>query len=178
MKYKENSSNISSITWNIELIEAKRVVSITFPLDYKKNSVGYNESKIICDAFEYATQKNLPVIATVTSSGMKITEGTVALFQMANIAAAIKQHSDKGLLYIAIVRNTSLGGISASLVALADIIIGIKGAIYGFSGRRIIENTLNEKLPESFQTVESAKEHGMVDIVTDIDELNKNIKKY
>ena len=93
------------------------------------------------------------------------------------MATAVKQHSNKGLLFISIVTNPTLGGASASFVSLADIIIAEKGATYGFSGKRIIEDTTHEKLSDDFQTAEYAKRHGMIDIVADRDEIKSLIGK-
>ena len=123
------------------------------------------------------TQRKIPVIAVVASGGIRVNEGTLALMQMAKMTAAVKQHSAKGLLYISVVTNPTLGGASASFVSLADIIIAEKHAVYGFSGRRIIEDTTHEQLPDDFQTAEYAKRHGMVDIVADKSEIKQIISK-
>ena len=148
-----------------------RYVSICFDISPKKNTIGCQEGELICNAFDYAAKKKLPVVAFVSSGGIRVTEGTKALMQMAKMAVAIKEHSNQGLLFIAVVYNLTLGGVSASLVSLADIIIGKKMSIYGFSGKRIVESTTREIFPDNFQTVEYAKEHGMIDIVANEDEI-------
>ena len=133
----------------------------------RMGTVGSSEGEKITSAFEYATQNRLPVISVVASGGMRVTEGTLALVQMIKMSAAVKRHSDRGLLYVSIITNPTLGGASASFVSLADVIIAEKKAVYGFSGRRIIEATTHEALPDDFQTAEYAKCHGMVDIIAE-----------
>lgn len=159
------------------LISGSKILLIQLDKSYRAGTIGVVEGEKISMAFEYATQKKMPVIAVVASGGIRVNEGTVALMQMAKMAAAVKQHSAKGLLYISVVTTPTLGGASASFVSLADIIIAEKDAIYGFSGRRIIEDTTHEQLPEDFQTAEYAKRHGMVDIVANKSEIKQIISK-
>ena len=158
-------------------INKVKILLIQFDKSNKMGTIGVAESEKITSAFEYATQKKIPVIAVVASGGIRVNEGTLALMQMAKMTAAVKQHSAKGLLYISVVTNPTLGGASASFVSLADIIIAEKYAVYGFSGRRIIEDTTHEQLPVNFQTAEYAKHHGMVDIVADKSEIKQIISK-
>lgn len=159
------------------LTNGTEILLIQLDKSYKTGTIGVVEGEKISKAFEYATKKKLPVVLVVASGGIRVNEGTLALMQTAKMAAAVKQHSAKGLLYISVVTTPTLGGASASFVSLADIIIAEKDAIYGFSGRRIIEDTTHEQLPEDFQTAEYAKRHGMVDIVADKSEIKQIISK-
>lgn len=159
------------------LIGQIKTLCIQLDKTYKMGTIGVSEGEKITLAFEYATKKKLPIVAVVASGGIRVQESTPALMQMVKMAAAVKQHSNKGLLFISVVTNPTLGGASASFVSLADIIIAEKGATYGFSGKRIIEDTTNEQLPDDFQTAEYAKRHGMVDIVADKDEIKSLIGK-
>lgn len=159
------------------LIDKVKVLLIQFDKSDKMGSIGIAEGEKITSAFEYASQRRLPVIVVVASGGIRVNEGALALIQMAKMSAAVKKYSDKGLLYIAVVTNPTLGGASASFVSLADIIISERDAIYGFSGRRIIEDTTHEQLPDDFQTAEYAKRHGTVDIVADKSEIKQIISK-
>lgn len=167
----------NAVQVNTYFADKMKILLIQFDKSVKLGTIGVAESEKITSAFEYATQKKMPVIAVVASGGIRVNEGTLALMQMAKMAAAVKQHSAKGLLYISIVTNPTLGGASASFVSLADIIIAEKDTVYGFSGRRIIEDTTHEQLPEDFQTAEYAKRHGMVDIVADKSEIKQIISK-
>ena len=138
--------------------------------------MGIKEGEKITLAFEYATKKRLPVLSVVASGGVRIHEGTPALMQMVKTAAAVKLHSDKGLLYVSVIADPTLGGVSASFASLADIIIAEEGARYGFSGKQIICETTHEQIPDGFQTAEYAKKHGMVDIVTNRSNIKLIIK--
>lgn len=172
IKQKKNSVKVSKCLTN-----GIRIILIEFNKSNKMGAIGTIEGKKISKAFKYATKKKLPVVAVVASSGIRIDEGTLALMQMINMTAAVKKHSDKGLLYISVVTNPTLGGASASFVSLADIIIAEKDAVYGFSGKRIIEQTTQEQLPKDFQTGQYAKKHGMVDIVANKEEIKQSISK-
>jgi acetyl-CoA carboxylase carboxyl transferase subunit beta len=172
-KFESNNTVIVGIA----SINQVNILCIQLDKTYKMGTIGVAEGEKITLAFEYATKKNLPIVAVVASGGIRINEGTLALMQMAKMVSAVKRHSDKGLLYISIVTNPTLGGASASFVSLADIIIAEKGATYGFSGRRIIEDTTHEQLPDDFQTAEYARRHGMVDIVANKSEIKQLIAK-
>lgn len=157
----------NAITFGEDRVGSYRFVRIQFHKEFKNGTIGVSEGTVICRAFEWATRKRTPVIAWVSSAGIRVTDGTPALMQMIRIAGAVKEHSEKGLLLIAILENITLGGVSASLVSLADIIIAEKNALYGFSGKRIVQDTTHEQLPLDFQSAAFAKRHGMVDIVAD-----------
>ena len=101
-------------------------------------------------------------------------EGIISLMQMAKTSAAIAKHDEAGLLYISVITNPTTGGVTASFAMLGDIIISEPGAILGFAGRRVIENTINQKLPEDFQSAEFMLEKGFVDDIVD----RKNLKNY
>lgn len=167
----------NSVIIGVASIRKIKILCMQLDKTCRMGTIGVAEGEKVTLAFEYATKKKLPIVAVVSSGGIRVNEGTVALMQMAKMAAAVKQHSAKGLLYISVVTTPTLGGASASFVSLADIIIAEKDAIYGFSGRRIIEDTTHEQLPEDFQTAEYAKRHGMVDIVADKSEIKQIISK-
>lgn len=167
----------NAVNTSICLINGTKVLLLQLDKSYKMGTIGVFEGEKITLSFEYATQKKLHIIAIVASGGIRVNEGTLALMQMVKMSAAVKKHSDKGLLYIVVVTNPTLGGANASFVSLADIIIAEKNAIYGFSGRRIIENTTHEHLSDNFQTADYAKQHGMVDIVAEKAEIKQIISK-
>lgn len=167
----------NGISYYIVQVNDIKYVALDFDCDVKKNTIGCKEGELICHAFHYATRKKLPVISFVSSGGIRVTEGTLALMQMIKMVIAVKRHSDEGLLYISVIKHLTLGGASASFVALADIIIGVRGAIYGFTGKRIIEETTHEKLTDEFQTVDYAKAHGMLDIVVEKEEVEEIVYK-
>jgi acetyl-CoA carboxylase carboxyl transferase subunit beta len=174
----KNHKSANAVIVGSASIGKMKILCIYFDKTYKMGTIGVSEGEKIALAFEYATKKKSPIVAVVASGGIRVQESTPALMQMVKITSAVKQHSDKGLLFISIVTNPTLGGASASFVSLADIIIAEKGATYGFSGKRIIEDTTHERLPDDFQTAEYAKRYGMVDIVADKDEIKALIGKF
>ena len=112
---------------------------------------------------EQATQRRYPVVIVCTSGGARMQEGMLSLMQMAKISAALQRHQDARLLYIPVLTNPTTGGVTASFAMLGDIIIAEPKATICFAGRRVIEQTLREKLPEDFQTAEDLLKHGFVD---------------
>ncbi|MFN6463173.1 MAG: acetyl-CoA carboxylase, carboxyltransferase subunit beta [Nostoc sp. DedVER02] len=112
---------------------------------------------------EQATQRRYPVVIICTSGGARMQEGMLSLMQMAKISAALQRHKDARLLYIPVLTNPTTGGVTASFAMLGDIILAEPKATIGFAGRRVIEQTLREKLPENFQTAEDLLLHGFVD---------------
>lgn len=171
------SETDNAVIVGIALIGHSKILCIRLDKTYKMGTIGVVEGEKITLAFEYAVKKNLPVVVVAASGGIRVQEGTTALMQMAKMAAAVKKHSDKGLLYISVITNPTLGGASASFISLADIIIAERNAIYGFSGKRIVESTISGQLPDDFQTAEYARRHGMVDIVADKENVKPLIER-
>jgi acetyl-CoA carboxylase carboxyl transferase subunit beta len=117
----------------------------------------------ITRAFEYATEHRLPIIIFCASGGARMHEGIYSLMQMAKTSAAAKRHSDAGLLYVSVLTHPTTGGVTASFAYLGDIIMAEPQALIGFAGPRVIEQTINQKLPTGFQRSEFLLEHGMLD---------------
>ncbi|RPF49846.1 acetyl-CoA carboxylase carboxyl transferase subunit beta [Thermodesulfitimonas autotrophica] len=128
-------------------------------------SMGAAVGEKIVRAVGRACERRLPLIIFVASGGARMQEGVVALLQMAKTAAAIKRLDDAGLLYIPVLTDPTTGGVSASFGMLGDIILAEPGALIGFTGPRVIEQTIKQKLPEGFQRAEFLQEHGMIDLV-------------
>lgn len=131
--------------------------------------VGEKVSRLI----EHAAEKELPLVIVSASGGARMQEGILSLMQMAKTSAAIGLYNKKKLPYISILTDPTTGGVSASFAFLADIIIAEPGALIGFAGPRVIEQTVKQKLPEGFQRAEFLLEHGMIDMVVS----RKNIKQ-
>ncbi|MCR4688960.1 MAG: acetyl-CoA carboxylase, carboxyltransferase subunit beta [Saccharofermentans sp.] len=130
-------------------------------------SMGSVVGEKITRAVERATELKLPVILFTASGGARMQEGIVSLMQMAKTSAALKKHSDAGLLYITVLTDPTTGGVTASFAMLGDIILAEPGALIGFAGPRVIEQTIGQKLPEGFQRSEFLLEHGFVDKIVD-----------
>ena len=135
-------------------------------------SMGENVGEKIARAVERATQERLPVVLFACSGGARMQEGIVSLMQMAKTSAALKRHSDAGLLYVPVLTDPTTGGVTASFAMLGDIILAEPGALIGFAGPRVIEQTIGQKLPEGFQRAEFQLEHGFVDAIVE----RKNLK--
>ena len=116
-------------------------------------------------AIEFATKNKLPLILFAASGGARMQEGIFSLMQMAKTSAALARFSDKGLLYISVLTDPTTGGVTASFASLGDIILAEPGALIGFAGPRVIQQTIGETLPEGFQRAEFQMEHGFVDAV-------------
>lgn len=124
---------------------------------------------------EKATQKRYPVVIVCASGGARMQEGMLSLMQMAKISAALECHQEAQLLYIPVLTNPTTGGVTASFAMLGDIILAEPKATIGFAGRRVIEQTLREKLPDEFQTAEDLLKHGFVDAIVPRTQLKKTL---
>ena len=130
---------------------------------FMMGSMGSAVGEKITTLFEYAVQHRLPVIGFTVSGGARMQEGLLSLMQMAKTSAAVKRHSDAGLLYIAVLTDPTTGGVTASFAMEADIILSEPGATVGFAGVRVIEQTTKKALPKGFQKSEFVLEHGFID---------------
>ncbi|HFI0024798.1 TPA: acetyl-CoA carboxylase, carboxyltransferase subunit beta [Streptococcus suis] len=120
--------------------------------------------KITC-LFELATEEKLPVVLFTASGGARMQEGIMSLMQMAKISAAVKRHSNAGLFYLTVLTDPTTGGVTASFAMEGDIILAEPQTLVGFAGRRVIESTVRENLPDDFQKAEFLQEHGFVDAI-------------
>lgn len=141
---------------------------------FMMGSMGSAVGEKITLLFEYAVQYRLPVVGFTVSGGARMQEGLLSLMQMAKVSAAVKRHSDAGLLYIAVLTDPTTGGITASFAMEADIILAEPGATIGFAGARVIEQTTKKTLPKGFQKSEFVLEHGFIDSIVS----RSNQKKY
>ena len=130
-------------------------------------SMGEVVGEKITRAVERATRQKLPVIIFACSGGARMQEGIVSLMQMAKTSAALKRHSDAGLLYISVLTDPTTGGVTASFAMLGDIILAEPKALIGFAGPRVIEQTIGQKLPKGFQRSEFLLEHGFIDQIVE-----------
>lgn len=140
-------------------------------------SMGQNVGEKIARAVERATQMRLPVVMFAASGGARMQEGIVSLMQMAKTSAAFKRHSEAGLLYISVLTDPTTGGVTASFAMLGDIILAEPGALIGFAGPRVIEQTIGQKLPKGFQRSEFLLEHGFLDAVVERKRLKEKLSR-
>ena len=132
---------------------------------FMMGSMGTVVGEKITRLFEYAAKEGLPVVGFTVSGGARMQEGILSLMQMAKTSGAVKRHSDEGLLYITVLTDPTTGGVTASFAMEGDIIIAEPGALVGFAGPRVIEQTIRQKLPAGFQRAEFLQDKGFVDAV-------------
>lgn len=171
---KRKSNLDEAVVTGVGSINSKEVCAAIMDSNFMMGSMGSAVGERITRIIEYATQNKLPLIIFTASGGARMQEGIISLMQMAKTSAAIAKHDEAGLLYISVITNPTTGGVTASFAMLGDIIISEPEAILGFAGRRVIENTINQKLPEDFQSAEFMLEKGFVDDIVD----RKNLKNY
>lgn len=156
-------------------IDGHPVVIAAMDFRFIAASMGSVVGEKITRAFELATSRRLPIIIVTCSGGARMQEGMLSLMQMAKTSAAAQRHADAGLAYISILTNPTYGGVTASFAVLADVMIAEPGAMIGFAGPRLVEQTIRQKLPKGFQTAESMLKHGMIDEIVERSELKEHL---
>lgn len=149
------TAQLDGVTFGVAVMDAR----------FRMGSMGSVLGEKICRIIEYCTENRLPFILFSASGGARMQEGIISLMQMGKTSVSLKRHTDAGLLYISYITNPTTGGVSASFASVGDINISEPKALIGFAGRRVIEQTINEKLPDDFQTAEFLLEHGQLDKV-------------
>ena len=132
---------------------------------FMMGSMGAAVGEKITRLFEHAIEQNLPVLGCTVSGGARMQEGIISLMQMAKTSGAVKRHSDAGNFYLTLLTDPTTGGVTASFAMQGDILMAEPGAIIGFAGARVVEQTVRKKLPPGFQKAELLKEHGFVDMI-------------
>ncbi len=143
------------------------VVVSVFDFGFLGGSMGVAVGEAIIAAARHATRHEAPLIVFPASGGARMQEGVLSLMQLARTTIAIEEVKEAGLPYIVVLTNPTTGGVTASFAMLGDITLAEPGAIVGFAGPRVIEETIREKLPEGFQRSEYLLEHGMIDMVVE-----------
>jgi acetyl-CoA carboxylase carboxyl transferase subunit beta len=139
-------------------------------------SMGSVVGEKITRAFEYAEENGLPMVLFSASGGARMQEGIISLMQMAKTSAAAARYSEAGGLFISILTDPTTGGVEASFASLGDIIIAEPKVLIGFAGRRVIEGTIKQHLPEDFQSAEFQLEHGFVDMIVERKAMRKTLR--
>lgn len=147
-------------------IEGAPVAICALDFDFMAGSMSRGVGEALVATAQYAKAHNLPMLAITASGGARMQESTLSLMQMARATAAISQLKEAGLPYIVLLTDPTTGGVSASFAMTGDVHMAEPGALIGFAGARVIEQTIRQTLPEGFQKAEYLLEHGMVDIVT------------
>ena len=138
-------------------------------------SMGSVVGEKITRLVEEATARRLPLLIVCASGGARMQEGMLSLMQMAKISGALERHREAELLYMPLLTHPTTGGVTASFAMLGDLILAEPKALIGFAGRRVIEQTLREKLPDNFQTAEYLQDHGFVDTIVPRTQLRSSL---
>ncbi len=162
---RSRSGRAEAVVCGVATIDGRRVALGCFDFFFLGGSMGTAVGEKLTRIIEYASAERLPVIFFSASGGARMQEGVLSLMQMAKISMALGRLREAGLPYISVLTDPTTGGVAASLGMLGDINIAEPGALIGFAGQRVIEQTIREKLPPGFQRAEFLLEHGMVDLV-------------
>jgi acetyl-CoA carboxylase carboxyl transferase subunit beta len=171
---KASGLNEAVVTGVGEIEGQKTAVAVMDP-NFMMGSMGTVVGEKIVSLVEYARELKLPVIIFCASGGARMQEGMHSLMQMTRCSVALKRHSEDGLLYISVLTHPTTGGVSASFAMQGDIIISEPGALIGFAGKGVIEGTIKQKLPDTFQKAEFLLEHGFLDAIIERSELKSKL---
>ncbi len=176
-KAKDKTGLDEAVITGIGEINGKKVATAVMDFEYMGGSMGSVVGEKVTSLIEKAIEEKLPVLAITASGGARMQESALSLMQMAKTSCACAKLDEAGLLYIALLTEPTFGGVTASFATLGDVIIAEQGARIGFAGRRVIEQTIRQKLPSDFQTAEYLLKYGQVDIVANRKELKNIISK-
>lgn len=176
-KQQENTGLKEAVITGHGTINGEKTVIAVMDSRFMMASMGSVVGEKITRAVEKATSLKLPIIIFTASGGARMQEGMFSLMQMAKVSAAIAKHNEKGLLYVAVLTDPTTGGVSASFAMLGDITLAEPKALIGFAGKRVIEQTIKQKLPDEFQKAEFLLEHGFVDQIVERKELKETLRK-
>jgi len=132
---------------------------------FMMGSMGAAVGEKVTRLFEYATERSLPVVGCTVSGGARMQEGIMSLMQMAKTSGAVKRHSDAGNFYLTLLTDPTTGGVTASFAMQGDVLMAEPGAVIGFAGARVVEQTVRKKLPPGFQRAELLLDHGFLDMI-------------
>lgn len=172
---KEKTGLDEAVVTGVATIKGQKTALAIMDSNFIMASMGTVVGEKITQLFEHAIEEKLPVVIFTASGGARMQEGIMSLMQMAKISAAVKRHSNAGLLYLTVLTDPTTGGVTASFAMEGDIILAEPQTLIGFAGRRVIENTVRETLPDDFQKAEFLQEHGFVDAIVKRTELADTI---
>ena len=174
---REKTRILEAVACGTGKINGEDVVICVMDSGFLMGSMGIVVGEKITYSIEQAIERKLPLVIFSVSGGARMQEGIVSLMQMAKTTAALTKLDEAGLLYISVLTDPTYGGVTASFASLGDIILAEPGAMIGFAGQRVIEQTIGQSLPEGFQTAEFLLEHGFIDKIVERKELKDTIYK-
>jgi acetyl-CoA carboxylase carboxyl transferase subunit beta len=164
-EYQEKTGLSDAVQTGTGLLDGLPIALGVMDFRFMGGSMGSVVGEKLCRLIEYGTQEGLPVAIICASGGARMQEGMLSLMQMAKISGALEHHRREKLLYVPVLTHPTTGGVTASFAMLGDFILAEPKATIGFAGRRVIEQTLREKLPDDFQTAEYLIKYGFVDAI-------------
>jgi acetyl-CoA carboxylase carboxyl transferase subunit beta len=173
--YQEKAGTTEGILTGIAYIKGRRLALGVMNSEFIMGSMGSVIGEKVTLLTELATDQRLPLVIVCASGGARMQEGALSVMQMGKTSAAVARFDDAGGLYVSVLTDPTLAGVSASFAMLGDIIIAEPGAMIGFAGPRVIANTIKEELPEGFQKAEFLLEHGFIDRIVARGELRNEI---
>lgn len=174
-KYKHATGLYEAVVCGSGKIKGIKVAIAVMDSNFMMGSMGSVVGEKITRTIEMAQRKKLPLLIFSSSGGARMQEGIVSLMQMAKTSSALKRFNDEGGFYISILTHPTTGGVSASFAMLGDIILAEPDALIGFAGKRVIEKTINEVLPEGFQHAEFVQEKGFIDLIVERKDMKKTL---
>ncbi|MFA7658154.1 MAG: acetyl-CoA carboxylase, carboxyltransferase subunit beta [Candidatus Gastranaerophilaceae bacterium] len=172
-KAKDKTGLDEAVITGIGKINGNKVATAVMDFEYMGGSMGSVVGEKVTKIMEEAVKKKIPMLAITSSGGARMQEGALSLMQMAKTSCACAKMDEAGLLYICLLTEPTFGGVTASFGTLGDIIVAEQGARIGFAGRRVIEQTIRQKLPSDFQTAEYLLKYGQIDVISK----RKNMKE-
>lgn len=174
-EYQAKTDLNDAVQSGLGQLDGLQVALAVMDFGFMGGSMGSVVGEKITRLLEKATSERIPAIVICASGGARMQEGMLSLMQMAKISGALERHQEAGLLYIPVLTHPTTGGVIASFAMLGDLILAEPKATIGFAGRRVIEQTLREKLPDDFQTSEYLLQHGFVDLIVPRTQLKKTL---
>ncbi len=174
---KAKTQSADALVSALGTLDGLRVIVAAMEYGFIGGSMGVVVGEKVARAIERAEREKLPIVVVSCSGGARMMEGTLSLMQMAKISAALARLDDARLVFISLLTDPTTGGVTASFAMLGDLNIAEPGALIGFAGPRVIEQTIRQKLPEGFQRAEFLLEHGLLDMVVDRRELKKTLAR-
>ncbi|MCC5857066.1 MAG: acetyl-CoA carboxylase carboxyltransferase subunit beta [Ectothiorhodospiraceae bacterium] len=183
-KYKDRLSQAQKATGEDDALVAMRgqlhgmpVMACAFDFEFMGGSMGSVVGERFVRAAEISLEEGIPLVCFSASGGARMQEALFSLMQMAKTSAALRRMKDSGVPYVSVLTDPTMGGVSASLAMLGDVNVAEPGALIGFAGPRVIEQTVRETLPEGFQRAEFLLEHGAIDMIIDRREMRDRIAR-
>lgn len=174
-EYREKTGQLDAVQTGIGLLHGEPVALGVMDFRFMGGSMGSVVGEKLTRLIERGTREAHPVVIICSSGGARMQEGMLSLMQMAKISGALERHREQKLLYVPVLTHPTTGGVTASFAMLGDIILAEPQATIGFAGRRVIEQTLREKLPDDFQTSEYLMAHGFIDAIVPRTQLKKTL---